>query len=50
MQQCNDAKDMDGIIAISSSKKKPFMSDPKFLKSQGFEIIDGAFPFFKLWG
>jgi L-amino acid N-acyltransferase YncA len=51
LQQCiNDATDMDGIIAISSSKKKPFMSDPKFHKYQGFEIIDEAPPFFKLWG
>jgi len=51
LQQCiNDAKDMDGIIAISSSKKKPFMSDPKFLKYQDFKIIDEAPPFFKLWG
>ena len=51
LQQClNDAKDMDGIVAISSDKKKPFMSDPKFLKHMGFEIIDEAEPFFKLWG
>lgn len=49
--QClEDAKDMDGVIAISSDKKRPFMSDPKFLKLQGFEIIDEAPPFFKLWG
>lgn len=51
LQQClEDAKDMDGIIAISSDKKKPFMTDPKFLKHQGFEIIDEAPPYFKLWG
>ncbi len=51
LQQClKDAKDMDGVIAISSDKKRPFMSDPKFLKYQGFEIIDEAPPFFKLWG
>jgi len=51
LQQCkNDAKNMDGIIAISSDKKRPFMSDPKFLKKQGFEIIDDAPPYFKLWG
>ncbi len=51
LQQCiNDAKGMDGIIAISSDKKRPFMTDPKFLKHQGFEIIDEAKPFFKLWG
>lgn len=51
LQQCfEDAKGMDGIIAISSDKKRPFMTDPKFLKLQGFEIIDEAPPFFKLWG
>jgi len=51
LNQCKkDAKNMDGIIAISSDKKRPFMSDPKFLKAQGFEIIDEAPPFFKLWG
>ncbi len=51
LQQCmKDAENMDGIIAISSDKKRPFMSDPKFLKHQGFEIIDEAPPFFKLWG
>ena len=41
---------MDGVVAISSDKKRPFMSDPKFLESQGFEIVDEALPFFKLWG
>ena len=51
LQECmKDAKNMDGIIAISSDKKRPFMTDPKFLKHQGFEIIDEAPPFFKLWG
>ncbi len=51
LEQCkSDAKNMDGIIAISSDKKRPFMSDPKFLKKQNFEIIDEAPPFFKLWG
>ncbi len=50
LEQCkNDATNMDGIIAISSNKKRPFMTDPKFLKHQGFEIIDEAPPFFKLW-
>jgi len=51
LSQClEDAKDMDGIVAISSDKKRPFMTDPKFLKYQGFEIIDEAPPYFKLWG
>jgi len=51
LQECiNDAGNMDGIVAISSDKKRPFMSDPKFLKYNRFEIIDEALPFFKLWG
>jgi GNAT superfamily N-acetyltransferase len=53
LEECiKDAKGkgMDGIIAISSNKKRPFMTDPKFLKHQGFEIIDEAPPYFKLWG
>ncbi len=51
LQECfSDAKNMDGIIAISSDKKRPFMTDPKFLKYHGFEIIDEAPPYFKLWG
>ncbi len=51
LQECqNDASKMDGIVAISSDKKRPFMTDPKFLKHHGFEIIDEAPPFFKLWG
>jgi len=45
-----DAAGMDGIVAISSDKKRPFMSDPKFLKHHGFEIVDEAPPYFKLWG
>jgi ribosomal protein S18 acetylase RimI-like enzyme len=51
LQECmGDANKMDGIVAISSDKKRPFMTDPKFLKYHGFEIIDEAPPFFKLWG
>lgn len=51
LQQClDDAKAMDGVVAVSSDKKRPFMSDPKFLKHHGFGIIDEAPPFFKLWG
>ena len=51
LNECmNDVQNMDGIVAISSDKKRPFMTDPKFLKHHGFEIIDEAPPFFKLWG
>jgi predicted GNAT family acetyltransferase len=51
LQKClKSAKKMDGVVAVSSDKKRPFMSDPKFLKYRGFEIVDTAPPFFKLWG
>lgn len=51
LNQCfNDSEKMDGVVAISSNKKRPFMTDSKFLKHNGFEIIDEAPPFFKLWG
>ncbi|WP_417454575.1 GNAT family N-acetyltransferase [Kiloniella sp.] len=51
LQQClNDARAMDGIVAVSSDKKRPFMTDPKFLAHNGFTVIDEAPPFFKLWG
>ncbi len=44
-----DSKDMAGVIAITSKKKKPFMTDSKFLKLQGFEKVDEAPPYFELW-
>lgn len=43
-------RNKDGIVAISSDKKRPFISDPGFYKYLGFEIIDEAPPFFKLYG
>ena len=49
-QAMNDASTMDGLVAITGDKKRPFMSDPKFLAHQGFEVIDEAPPFFRLWG
>lgn len=45
-----DSAQRDGMVAVTSDKKRPFMSDPVFLKRQGFEIIDEAPPYFKLWG
>lgn len=51
LEQClRDAKGLDGVVAVSSDKKRPFMTDPKFLAHNGFEVIDDAPPFFKLWG
>lgn len=37
-----------GITVISSAKKKPFLSDPKYLAYKGFQIADSAEPFYEL--
>jgi len=43
-----ESANTNGIVALSSTKKKPFLSDPKFLKMNGFEVCDTAPPFFEL--
>lgn len=43
LQYCiEDAKKQgkSGICIISAKKKKPYMSDPKFFKKYGFEVVD----------
>lgn len=44
------ARNMDGIVAISSTKTKPYLTDKKFFIKQGFEVIDTAYPYFELLG
>ena len=46
----NDAKkkDKSGLVILSSSKKMPFLADPKHLKYNGFETCDVASPYFEL--
>lgn len=44
-----DAKDMNGLLVITGSKKQPFMSEKKFFKKQGFVLADNALPYFELW-
>lgn len=46
----NDAKEKGkaGITVISSQKKKPFLSDPKYLTYKGFKIADTAEPYYTL--
>jgi ribosomal protein S18 acetylase RimI-like enzyme len=44
----NDARQMNGLTAIVSAKKQPFMSDKKFLVKQGFIVCDTAPPYFEL--
>lgn len=45
-----DAKEQGkhGITVISSPKKMPFLSDPKYLAHKGFKAADDADPFFRL--
>ncbi len=37
-----------GLVVLSSKKKMPFLSDPKFLKAKGFKVADVANPYFEL--
>lgn len=37
-----------GIVVVSSPKKMPYLSDPKFLKNKGFTVCDKALPYFEL--
>lgn len=41
-------KQKDGLVVLSSAKKKPFLSDPGYLKHKGFKVCDSAEPFFEL--
>lgn len=36
------AKGKDGICVLSSAKKKPFLSDPKYLAYKGFKVADDS--------
>ncbi|MEA4854664.1 MAG: YoaP domain-containing protein [Christensenella sp.] len=42
------AEGKKGVAAISSVKKKPFLSDGKFYKAHGFLVADTAYPDFEL--
>jgi len=42
------AKGKKGLVVLSSQKKMPFLSDPKFLKYKGFQAADTAEPYFEL--
>ena len=45
-----DAKEKGkkGLVILSSEKKKPFLSEPKYLKYKGFKIADKAKPYYEL--
>ena len=36
------AKGKSGVCILSSKKKKPFLSDKKFLLKYGFQVVDTA--------
>ena len=39
---------MNGLVAITSHKKRPFMLDKQFLLKYGFAVVDTAEPYFEL--
>ena len=41
-------KGKKGIVILSSKKKMPFLSDPKYLKYKGFKVCDAASPYYEL--
>ncbi len=43
------AKNKYGLCILSSSKKKPFLSEPKYLKYKGFSVCDEAANGIQLW-
>ena len=52
LDECiKDSKDkkMKGLCVLSSCKKKPFLSDPKFLEHKGFRVADEADNGIQLW-
>ena len=42
------ARGMQGLTVISSHKKQPFLSDPRYLAYKGFRLADTAEPYFTL--
>jgi len=49
LEECiRDSKNKNGIIVISTSKKKPFFTDKSFFLKYGFTVCDTAPPYFEL--
>jgi len=51
LEECiKDSKEKGktGLIVLSSKTKRPFLSDPKYLKYKGFLVADTAEPYFEL--
>lgn len=41
-------KGKKGLAVLSATKKKPFLSDPKYMKQKGFLVADKADPYYEL--
>lgn len=41
-------KGKKGLVVLSSKKKLPFLSDPKYLRYKGFQVVDTAQPYYEL--
>lgn len=51
LEECikdSKAKGKKGLVVLSSKKKMPFLSDPKYFKYKGFQLADTAEPYFEL--
>lgn len=49
LEECEkDAKNMNGLVVLSSKKKMPFLADKKYFSKKGFEVCDTANPYFEL--
>jgi len=49
MAECEkDSANKNGIMAITTTKKQPFLVEKKYYLSQGFEVCDAAYPNFEL--
>lgn len=46
--QDSKEKGKQGLVVLSSKKKMPYLSDPKYLRYKGFELADTAEPFYEL--
>ncbi|HEX3043130.1 MAG TPA: YoaP domain-containing protein [Bacillota bacterium] len=44
----HDSRDKNGIIVITSPKKRPFLADKSFFTKKGFVVCDTAPPYFEL--
>lgn len=51
LQECisdASAKGKKGLVVLSSRKKMPFLSEPRYLKYKGFQVADTAEPYYEL--